>query len=200
MAFVLTTGSTSLSGLGFLITGSTYHLTPEQEDAHFSMLSARYQYPIVSAAQSIRRAFNCLGTHRIGLVSPYPDWLTAKSAAYWQRCGVEICAIERPDTPGGFHNIYTMRNDSVLSAAKRLLVHKPDLILLAGAGMPTLGPIMTLSDQGMPAISSNFCMAWQINQMAKNAEDSTIALNKLLSPEAAWHNRLTERFPRVQRP
>ena len=196
--FISTFSNAPLSGMGFLITGATYHFTPAEEDAHFSALSARFGYPIVSAAQSIRRAFACLGTQRIGLVSPYPAWLTEKSAAYWRRCGVEICAIEGPDTPGGFHNIYTMRNDAVLSAAKRLLAHKPDLILLAGAGMPTLGPIMALSDLGMPAISSNFCMGWQINQMAKGAEDDTTALRNLLKPNAAWRARLTERFPRVK--
>lgn len=198
--FISTFSNAPLDGLGFLITGSTYHMGTNEEDAYFNELSARYQYPIVSAAQSIRRAFDCLGVQRIGLVSPYPAWLTAKSAAYWQRCGVEICAIEGPDTPGGFHNIYTMRNDAVLSAARRLLVHKPDLILLAGAGMPTLGPIMALCDQGMPAISSNFCMAWQINQMARNAEDGTVALKKMLEPQADWRRRLIERFPRVYRP
>ena len=196
--FISTFANAPLNGIGFLITGSTYHLTPEQEDAHFDLLGARYGYPIVSAAQSIRRAFQCLGVERIALVSPYPDWLTQKSIAYWKRCGVEICAVEAPDTPGGFHNIYMMRNDSVLSAAKRLLVHKPDLILLAGAGMPTLGPIMALADLGMSAISSNFCMAWQINQMAKGVPDETAALKKLLQSDAMWRNRLLERFPTVR--
>ncbi|MDN4016527.1 maleate cis-trans isomerase family protein [Zwartia panacis] len=196
--FISTFANAPLSGLGFLITGSTYHFTPAQEDAHFEQLSTRYGYPIVSAAQSIRRAFTCLGAKRIGLVSPYPEWLTEKSVAYWKRCNVEICAVEAPETPGGFHNIYMMRNDSVLSAAKKLLKHKPDLILLAGAGMPTLGPIMTLADLGMPAISSNFCMAWQINQMAKGALDQTVALRKLLEKDAMWRQRLIERFPGVQ--
>lgn len=196
--FISTFSNAPLSGLGFLITGSTYHFTPEQEDHHFEKLSAKYGYTVVSAAQSIRRAFKCLGAKKIGLVSPYPDWLTQKSMAYWKRCGVEICAVESPDTPGGFHNIYMMRNASVMSAARRLLTHQPDLILLAGAGMPTLGPIMTLSDLGMPAISSNFCMAWQINQMAKNAPEETAALNALLRGDAPWRKRLTERFPKVQ--
>jgi hypothetical protein len=50
----------------------------------------------------------------------------------------------------------------------------------------------------MPAISSNFCMAWQINQMAKGAEDNTAALRNLLKPDAAWRARLIERFPRVK--
>lgn len=197
-SFISTFANAPLSGLGFLITGSTYHFTPAQEDAHFDNLSMRYGYPIVSAAQSIRRAFACLGAKRIGLVSPYPDWLTQKSIAYWKRCDVEICAVAAPETPGGFHNIYMMRNDAVMNAARKLLEHKPDLILLAGAGMPTLGPIMTLADLGMPAISSNFCMAWQINQMATGALDATVSLKQLLNPDAKWRHRLIERFPNVQ--
>lgn len=165
-SYIDTFSNAPLSGLGFLITGSTYHLNPEQEDRFFEDLGVHRKYPIVSAGQSIRRSFSALNAKRIGLVSPYPDWLTEKSVAYWKRAGVEILGVETPQKVGGFHNIYTIRNEAVMQAVRRLLPLKPDLILLAGAGMPTLGSIMALTDLGMPAISSNFCMAWQLNQMA----------------------------------
>ena len=193
--FIDTFANAPLSGLGFLITGSTYHWSPNQEDAYFEELGQQYGYPIVSAGQSIRRAFETLGAKRIGLVSPYPQWLTDMSAAYWARAGVKIIGIESPNQVGGFHNIYTLRNATVLEAAKRLIPLKPDVILLAGAGMPTLGPIMALSDLEIPAISSNFCMTWQLNQMASGQFVDAASLDALMQPKAPWRTIFAERFP-----
>jgi maleate cis-trans isomerase len=128
-------------------------------------------------------------------VSPYPQWLTERSAAYWARTGVEIVGIELPQAVGGFHNIYTLRNDAVLAAAERLLPLKPDLILLAGAGMPTLAPIMTLADQGVAAISSNFCMAWQLMQMSSGDYLNPDSLLRLMRREAPWRTAFRLRYP-----
>ena len=194
-SFIDTFSNAPLTGLGFLITGSTYHLNPGEEDQFFEKAGAARGYPIVSAGQSIRRAFKALGAKRIGLVSPYPDWLTANSIAYWKRAGVEILGVESPQKVGGFHNIYTLRNDSVLQAARRLLPLKPDVILLAGAGMPTLGPIMALTDLGMPAISSNFCMAWQLNQLAADHASDEASIAQLMRIDATWRSIFTARFP-----
>ena len=194
-SFIDTFSNAPLTGLGFLITGSTYHLSPGEEDRLFEATSAARGYPTVSAGQSIRRAFTALGARRIGLVSPYPDWLTANSIAYWKRAGVEILGVESPQKVGGFHNIYTLRNSAVLQAARRLLPLNPDVILLAGAGMPTLGPIMSLCDLGMPAISSNFCMAWQLNQLATDHLPDEVSIAQLLRKDAPWRGIFTARFP-----
>ncbi len=193
--FIASFSNAPLVGLGFLITGSTYHFEHSDEDRYFEQLGQRYGYPIVSAGQSIRRAFTALGAKRIGLVSPYPQWLTERSAAYWARTGVEIVGIESPQAVGGFHNIYTLRNDAVLAAAERLLPLKPDLILLAGAGMPTLAPIMALADRGIVAVSSNFCMAWQLMQMPSGDFLNPESLTGLLQTEAAWRAAFRLRYP-----
>ena len=193
--FIESFSNAPLAGLGFLITGSTYHLDHPAEDDFFEQLGQRYGYPIVSAGQSIRRAFVALGAKRIGLVSPYPTWLTELSAAYWRRAGVEIVGVEAPESVGGFHNIYTLRNESVLEAAKRLVPLKPDVILLAGAGMPTLGPIMALADQGHAAISSNFCMAWQLMQMGSKNYLDRESITRLMRSDAPWRSAFVTRYP-----
>jgi maleate isomerase len=191
--YIASFGNAPLHGIGFLITGSTYHMSPAEEDDFFAKLSEKYGYPIVSAGQSIRRAFTSLDARCIALVSPYPEWLTAKSAAYWQRAGVEIAGIEAPTQVGGFHNIYTLRGEAVLAAARRLAPLKADVILLAGAGMPTFGPIMRLADEGVTPISSNFCMGWQLRGMRGEGGSP----RNLLRPEAAWRRTFAERFPRA---
>ena len=193
--FIESFSNAPLAGLGFLITGSTYHFEHSDEDAFFDQMSQRYGYPIVSAGQSIRRAFTALGAKRVGLVSPYPQWLTERSAAYWARTGVEVVGIESPQAVGGFHSIYTLRNDAVLAAAERLLPLKPDLILLAGAGMPTLAPIMALADRGCAAISSNFCMAWQLMQMPSGDYLNPESLLRLMRREAPWRTAFRLRYP-----
>lgn len=193
--FIESFSNAPLAGLGFLITGSTYHFEHSAEDAYFEQMSQRYGYPIISAGQSIRRAFTALGAKRVGLVSPYPQWLTERSAAYWARTGVELVGIESPQAVGGFHSIYTLRNDAVLAAAERLLPLKPDLILLAGAGMPTLAPIMALADRGCAAISSNFCMAWQLMQMPSGDYLNPDSLLRLMRREAPWRAAFRLRYP-----
>ena len=193
--FIESFSNAPLAGLGFLITGSTYHFEHSAEDAYFEQMSQRYGYPIVSAGQSIRRAFTALGAKRVGLVSPYPQWLTERSAAYWARTGVEVVGIESPQAVGGFHSIYTLRNDAVLAAAERLLPLKPDLILLAGAGMPTLAPIKALADRGCAAISSNFCMAWQLMQMPSGDYLNPESLLRLMRREAPWRTAFRLRYP-----
>jgi hypothetical protein len=61
--------------------------------------------------------------------------------------------------------------------------------------MPTLGPIMALSDLGIPAISSNFCMTWQLNQMESGQFFDAASLKALMQPKASWRTIFTERFP-----
>ena len=195
--FIAGFANTPLSGVGFLITGSTYHLAPDEEDAFFAALGGKYGYPIISAGQAIRRAFAALGARRIALVSPYPAWLTEKSIAYWKRAGVEIAGVEAPQQVGGFHNIYTLRGAAVLAAARKLVPLKADAILLAGAGMPTLGPIMKLADEGARPISSNFCMAWQLAGMADGGAPGEKPIGELLGPHAPWRARFAARFPQA---
>ena len=194
-AYLDTFGDAPLDAAGFLITGSTYPMAHDDEDALFARIGAARGYPVVSAGQAIRRALRALGAKRIGLVSPYPAWLTERSVDYWTRAGMNIVAVEAPETPGGFHDIYVMRGPAVLAAARRLADKKPDAVLLTGAGMPTLGPMIALARAGLVPLSSNFCMAWQIEQRGSTAPDAVAALRRLLEPRAAWHRLFSERFP-----
>jgi maleate cis-trans isomerase len=193
--FLDTFGDAPLDVAGFLITGSTYLLAHDEEDALFARIGKARGYPVVSAAQAIRRALRVLGARRIGLVSPYPAWLTERSVDYWTRAGMNVVAIEAPETPGGFHDIHVMRGAAVLAAAKRLAGKKPDVVLLAGAGMPTLGPMIALARAGLAPLSSNSCMAWQIEQRGSEGPGAAAALRGMLDARAAWHRAFADRFP-----
>jgi len=198
-SYIDTFGDAPLTALGFLITGSTYRMAHDEEDAFFARIASARGYPVVSAGQAIRRALKALGARRIGLVSPYPGWLTERSIDYWTRAGMNIVAVESPESPGGFHGIYTMRGTAVLEAAKRLGGRDCDVVLLTGAGMPTLGPMIALVEAGVTPLSSNFCMAWQLEKLGSGAPADAASLRLLLQRGAQWHRVLAERYPSVVR-
>jgi len=198
-SYIDTFGDAPLTALGFLITGSTYRMAHDEEDAFFARIAVARGYPVVSAGQSIRRALAVLGARRVGLVSPYPGWLTERSVDYWTRAGMNIVAIEAPESPGGFHGIYTMRGASVLAAANRLAGRDCDVVLLTGAGMPTLGPMIALIEAGVTPLSSNFCMAWQLEQLGSGAPADASSLRLLLQRSARWHRVFAERYPSALR-
>lgn len=195
-SFAASFGGAPLAGLGFLVTGPSYCLEHSEEDALFASLGEERGYPVVSAAQSMRRAIAALGARRAGVVSPYPDWLTAQSVDYWRRAGLDVVGVEAPERNGGFHDIYTIRGASVLAAARRLAAAKPEVILLLGSGMPTLAPMITLIDEAAATpLSPNLCMAWQLEQIACRASADAASLRRLLQRNAAWRGALAARFP-----
>jgi hypothetical protein len=65
--------------------------------------------------------------------------------------------------------------------------------------MPTLGPMIALARAGLVPLSSNFCMAWQIEELGtkrrSRAPADAASLKRLLRPQAAWHRVFAERFP-----
>ncbi len=194
-SFAATFGDAPLAALGFQVTGPSYRLRHGEEDALFAKLGTACGCPVVSAAQSIRRAVAVLGATRVGVVSPYPDWLTGQSLDYWRRAGLDVVGVEAPERTGGFHDIYTIRGASVLAAARRLAAAKPEVVLLLGSGMPTLAPMLALIDDGATPLSPNFCMAWQLEQIAGGASADAASLRRLLQRNAAWRGALAARFP-----
>ena len=80
----------------------------------------------------MRRAIAVLGAGVLGVVSPYPDWLTAQSVD-WRRAGGRRGRRRgaRAATPA--YDIYTIRGASVLAAARRLAAAEE-------AGHSALGP------------------------------------------------------------
>jgi maleate cis-trans isomerase len=178
-----------LRAAAFACTGSSYLVEPASERNRVAAVAARLGHPLLTAAEAVGCALDALGARRLGLVSPYPEWLTEACVAHWRRRGHEIVAIARPESPGGFHAIYTLRGAAVLAAMRRLDAGGIDAIVLAGTGMPTLAPVAAFG--GPPALSSNMCLAWQI----ENALGGAAAFESWLAPSAPWRRRLAERYP-----
>jgi maleate isomerase len=156
-------GKAQIDAFGFSFTATAY-LDDAKQDERLNQLSDQFGYPIISSAQALKRALNHLGAERIALFSPYPDWLTQLSQAYWRRQGFDVvsCA-SMPDDTSDTVNIYGLRTDGLLEASKALATDEADVILVTGSGMATLPAAQTLTERtGKPFLSSNICLAWAL--------------------------------------
>jgi hypothetical protein len=121
------------------------------------------------------------------------------SLDFWKRCGIEVIGVERLSGIG-FHPIYSIHSEAVIEAARRLQPLNPDVILLAGAGMPTLIAIHELANRGGPiAVSSVFCQGWHVSNIAMGVASDERSLRALLAPAAPWRNRIEDFRSRVTR-
>lgn len=159
-----TFGHLKLAAFGFGCTGSSYRVGPELEDQLTDAAIRQRQTPVITAAQSIRRALQELNAKRIALVSPYPISLAEAGYQYWQQAGIEIVAKVRVDpTLTDTHAIYEMTSDHALAAVRSLSRGKAEAVVMSGTGMPTLRALRRLRDElPIPVISSNLCLAWAL--------------------------------------
>lgn len=158
--------SAPLDAFGFACTGSSYLLGVKKDRAAFAELSARRGYPVVPAPQAILESLAHIGTRRIALISPYPDWLTEAALAYWRDAGIEIAEIVQvaADT-ADTRNIYNITSADAIAAAMQLKTRDFGALLLSGTGMPTLRAVGELTRAfGKPVLSSNLCLAWALGR------------------------------------
>lgn len=183
---------------GFACTGSGYLVGRVREDQYLAELAAQKGFAVVSATQAIRIALDALGAKRIGIVSPYPDWLTQAALAYWQEAGYSVVRtallpIEAADTRG----IYALTSQCVAAALSGLNTEGCDAVLLSGTGMPSLR-CLGVQEGRPPVLSSNLCLAWAMQVSLQAAMTNREALLEFLSDKAAWRARLALRHEQVQ--
>jgi maleate isomerase len=155
-------GGADLSAVCLGVTGSCYMVGPRGEDKLLADLRAGNAPTAMTASRAIRQLIEALRRRRIGLVAPYPDWVTALAAAYWRECGFDVVqVVSLPDVV----SIYEIDTPKVVKAASGLKGSNADVVLLSGTGVPTLSAIRQLSEiLPMPVISSNLSLGWWINR------------------------------------
>lgn len=173
-------------------TGSSYALGPDADRRLYVDLSDRCGFPVMGAAGAIRSVLERLAAIRIALVSPYPAWLTASSAAYWSACGLEV-ASEHPVS--GDRGIYQTAPESIARAVDAAAGSGVDAVLVTGTGAASLAALDSLaSPDRPPMISSNLCGAlWLIATVGCSAPDGATsphpALDVLLASLATGDRR-----------
>jgi maleate isomerase len=151
-------GGVPLSALGLACTGSCYLDGPGGDEKLCADLRAGGTRHVITAAHALKELIQALGKRRIGLVTPYPAWVTELAIAYWQASGFEV--VQSRELPGVV-SIYEVSTDSVVATAENMMNTGADVILLSGTGVPTVPAIEILSrTAAVPAVSSNLALAW----------------------------------------
>jgi maleate isomerase len=162
-AAVAAFGSLRLAALAVGLTGASYPLGVAGDAALCADLSAAAGRPVATAARALIAAVGVLRPARVGLLSPYPGWLTAQALAFWAEAGVPI--VETVKLPGEFR-AYELSPAEVAEALGRFAARDLDLILLSGTGMLTLPAILPRAARGPVLLSSNLATAWWLARAA----------------------------------
>lgn len=157
-----------LKAFGLGCTGSSYMVSPAEEDQLTASAEAECGLPAVTAAQAIRAALAVHGARSIALVAPYPADLAEAAYRYWERAGIRITARLRVDPALlDTHRIYELTSKDAERAIERLDRSGADCVLASGTGMPTLAALKSLRGRfGLPVLSSNLCLAWAVTRLA----------------------------------
>jgi maleate isomerase len=151
-------GGAKLDALCLGVTGTCYLVGHKGEASLCASMSAGGVQNVGTLGGILSDLIGRIGAKRIALVVPYPAWLTELAVAYWQEMGLEVVKAE---PVSDVISIYDIATDDIVAAARRVLSHHPDLILLSGTGAPTLEAISILSETiDIPVISSNQALAW----------------------------------------
>lgn len=152
-------GELALDAAAVALTGASYAMIPEEDEAFAKRLGAPRGIPVVLASRAIAAALAALGAREIVLYSPYPDWLSARAAAYWRAAGYGVTEISASD---GTFRAYEMTPEEVMTGLAAVPDRAGIPVVLSGTGMPTLDAIAASLDRKGPVISSNVATAWAL--------------------------------------
>lgn len=177
-------GSLRLDAALVGLTGATYGDGVAGDAALCAALGKAAGMPVSTASLAIFEALRHLGAQRLVLVSPYPEWLTARSVAYWQGGGMHIVqVVKMSDT----FRAYDMDSAEVAQALARVQADG-DAVVVSGTGLITLPAILQAAPaSATPLLSSNICGAWLLLRQLGLPASATLgraapALARLLPP------------------
>ena len=114
---------------------------------------------IINAARAIKKYFNQNKIKKIGILTPYPQWLQEHAMRYWAEQGIEVVATEQVDIGGeDTHKIYELSSSDAKPGLVNLMNVDCEAILVSGTGMPSLRLISELGQPSKKIISSNYAM------------------------------------------
>jgi maleate isomerase len=161
----------SLEGIGaacayIAMSGPNYQFGIDGDRELCSELSRRFGLPVRTASLAIHDALTSLGLNRIHLVSPYPDWLTEQTVAYWSSAGITVAAVDHLLRQGEEFRAYEMETDEVADHLRAVDPEPGSALLLTGTGMVSVASIYQVAyGCKVPILSSNLCGArWILRQ------------------------------------
>ena len=174
-------GDLALRAIAIGLTGPSYRLLPHGDRALVRELGDHAGVPVITASAAIDDALTALRARRICLVSPYPQWLTDASVAYWRDTEREVVQVVKISET---FRAYALTNAEIGSALASVDANAVDAIVMSGTGMLTLPAILEARERiAVPILSSNLCCAWWLLATARLREGS--AIFRRAAPELA---------------
>lgn len=135
------------------ITGPSYALPPDQDQALQDRLGGLAGRPVILASRAIAAAVAALGRRKLLLFSPYPGWLTERAERYWAEAGLEVVeSFKVSDT----FRAYELTPEEVADGLARLAPPEDCVVLVSGTGAATLDAMEWMGGSlGVPVLSSN---------------------------------------------
>lgn len=157
----------SLDGLGLEMllaacTGSSYPLG-ETGDAELALHSGEsLGIPAATSAGALLSALRALRAKEIVIVSPYPDWLTANSVAFWEKAGLPVrTVVQLPGTGKIYDLSTTIVHEALNNVLHALGEREGAVIVVVGTGASTLAALEAMANATtVPIVSSNLASAW----------------------------------------
>lgn len=158
----------TLAGLGIgsvisACTGCSYGSDAAADQRLATKIGATLDVPAVTAAGAVLLVLKRLAIRSLTLISPYPDWLTERSSAYWEAAGFPVVDVVKIPGTG---RIYDLSSDVVLGILDSVLsdttsAGSEHAILVTGTGAPSLAALDSRAGSTpMPLISSNLASVW----------------------------------------
>ena len=153
-------GALALNAVYVAATAPSYALGVEADREFATRLASLAGRPVRLASLAVADALAALGCTEIGLVLPYPDWLTERAVAYWQGAGIAVRGVVKvADTSRGDE----AATEEVLNALRMARQIPCAAIVMAGTGTTTLDVLRSVSGTfAMPVLSSSVCGAWRL--------------------------------------
>lgn len=166
-------GAIDIDALMVGLTGPSYRLKPDGDDAQCLRLSASLGKPVATASKAISEALRAIAAKTITLVSPYPDWLTALSVAFWEAQGFAVTKTLKMSEE---FRAYELTTEEVADALLRIGNERSDAVVLSGTGMLTIPAIRQVRGKSeKPMLSSNLCAVWWLLRALKISQAPQVA-------------------------
>ncbi len=153
-------GNIELNAYLAAMTGASYGLLRAGDDELCEKLSAATGTVSNTACRAIRQSLEALCAQKVALISPYPEWLTKRAAAYWEDCGFELTQVIMMSEE---FRAYEMESAEVAATLAKIDDNACDAVVMTGTGMLTIPAILELRETiNATLLSSNLCAAWWI--------------------------------------
>jgi maleate isomerase len=175
-------GELKLAAILIGLTGPSYRLLPEGDVALCDELTrVAGGIRVATASRVIADALAAIGAKRLCMFSPYPEWLTQESVAYWRAAGHDVVQVVKVSET---FRAYELTDEDVGGAFAEVDNDAIDATVMSGTGMLTLPAILAARRAGAkPILSSNLCGAWWMLKRA--GVRSGTAMFERAAPELA---------------